>query len=65
MQIEVNSEIVEIEQGMTLAQFIEWYKQTGNFAVAINMEFVPRSLYAEKVLSESDKVEIVEPMQGG
>jgi len=65
MHIEVNNEVVEIEQGLTLAKFLEWYQQTGNFAVAINMEFVPRSLYSERVLNESDKIEIVEPMQGG
>ncbi|GAA4346167.1 sulfur carrier protein ThiS [Kangiella taiwanensis] len=65
MQIEVNSEVLDIEQGMTLSQFIEWFKQEGNFAVAVNMEFVPRSLYGETVLKENDKVEIVQPMQGG
>ena len=65
MQIEINDEVIDIEQGMTLAQFIEWYQQTGNFAVAVHMEFVPRSLYAETVLSEDDKLEIVKPMQGG
>ena len=50
MQIEVNSEVLDIEQGMTLSQFIEWFKQEGNFAVAVNMEFVPRSLYGEQLL---------------
>ncbi len=65
MQIKVNDEVLDIEQGMTLAQFIEWYKQEGNFAVAVNMEFIPRSLYSETALKENDKVEIVQPMQGG
>ncbi|GAA0207725.1 hypothetical protein GCM10009123_14030 [Kangiella japonica] len=65
MQIEVNSEFLDIEQKMTLAEFLKWYKQSGNFAVAVNMEFVPRSLYAETVLKANDKLEIVEPMQGG
>lgn len=65
MQIIVNDEVLDIETGMTLARFIEWFKQTGNFAVAVNMEFVPRSLYAETVLQENDKLEIVQPMQGG
>ncbi|WP_223669892.1 sulfur carrier protein ThiS [Kangiella shandongensis] len=65
MQVIVNDEVLDIETGMTLARFIEWFQQTGNFAVAINMEFVPRSLYAETVLQENDKLEIVQPMQGG
>lgn len=65
MQVIVNDDTLDIEQGMTLAQFIEWSKQTGNFAIAVNMEFIPRSLYAETVLQENDKLEIVQPMQGG
>jgi len=65
MQIKVNDESVEIEESMTLSQFIEWLGKTGNFAIAVNMEFVPRSLYAETRLKENDKVEIVQPMQGG
>lgn len=65
MQIEVNGEATDIKEGMTITQFIEWSEQSGNFAVAVNMEFVPRSLYAETVLKEHDKVEIVQPMQGG
>ncbi|AOE48803.1 sulfur carrier protein ThiS [Kangiella sediminilitoris] len=65
MQIIVNDETLEIEQKMTVAQFIEWFEQSGNFAIAVNMEFVPRSLYEETVLNENDRVEIVQPMQGG
>lgn len=65
MHIVVNNEAIELEQEMNIAQFIDWFKQTGNFAVAVNMEFIPRSLYAETVLKDKDKIEIVQPMQGG
>lgn len=65
MQIEVNNELLNIEKDTSLADFIQSYQKSGNFAVALNMEFVPRSLYVETVLKENDKLEIVEPMQGG
>lgn len=65
MQLIVNDEVLDVESGMTIKQFIEWFQQTGNFAIAVNMEFVPRSLYGETVLKDQDRVEIVLPMQGG
>lgn len=34
-------------------------------AVALNGAFVPKSNYAEQVINENDKIEIVAPMQGG
>jgi len=35
------------------------------FAVALNSEFVPNSLYASSPLSDGDVVELLIPMQGG
>lgn len=35
------------------------------FAVAINANFIPRSLYAETQLNDGDVIDIVVPMQGG
>ncbi len=70
MQLMLNDESIEIEATMTISQFIDWLKtkdklEQTNFAVAVNMEFVPRSIYSETYLKENDKVEIVLPMQGG
>lgn len=65
MQLIVNDETIEIPKPMSIAEFIDLFKQQGNFAIAVNMEFVPRSLYAETMLKDRDRVEIVLPMQGG
>lgn len=65
MQLIVNDEALELDKPMSVAEFIQWFKQEGNFAVAVNMEFIPRSLYGETLLREGDRVEIVLPMQGG
>ncbi|NVJ68574.1 MAG: sulfur carrier protein ThiS [Gammaproteobacteria bacterium] len=70
MQLMLNDEVLEIDSAMTISQFIDWLKKNDkleqtNFAVAVNMEFVPRSIYSEILLRENDRVEIVLPMQGG
>lgn len=70
MQLVLNDEAIELGSSMTISQFIDWLKdnkklEQTNFAVAVNMEFVPRSIYGETFLKENDKVEIVLPMQGG
>ncbi len=65
MQLIVNDETIEVPEKMSVTDFIQWFKQEGNFAIAVNMEFVPRSLYAETMLKEGDRIEIVLPMQGG
>lgn len=37
----------------------------GAFALALNENFVPKSQYADTILNENDRIEIVAPMQGG
>jgi sulfur carrier protein len=36
-----------------------------HFAIAINNQFIPRTAYSTTVLYESDRVDIIVPMQGG
>jgi sulfur carrier protein len=35
------------------------------FAAAVNLQFVPRSQYANHLLSASDQVELIAPITGG
>jgi sulfur carrier protein len=35
------------------------------FAAAVNMQFVPRSAYAQHPLSANDQVELISPITGG
>lgn len=37
----------------------------GAFALALNENFVPKSQYANTLVNENDRIEIVSPMQGG
>ncbi len=70
MQLMLNDKAIEVESNITISQLIDWLRVDSgfsdtNFAIAVNMEFVPRSIYSESVLQENDQVEIVLPMQGG
>jgi sulfur carrier protein len=38
---------------------------TPPFAAAVNLQFVPRSQYANHLLSASDQVELIAPITGG
>jgi sulfur carrier protein len=35
------------------------------YAVAVNLQFVPKTRHAEHVLHENDQVEIIAPVTGG
>lgn len=65
MQLLVNEKSLEVVDAISISELVTELKQTGNFAVAVNMAFVPRSMYGETRLKENDKVEIVMAMQGG
>ncbi len=53
-------------KGETVAELLrELGFEANQVAVALNLDFVPRSRYPDTRLSEGDRVEIVSPMQGG
>ena len=66
MEIRVNGEARSVADGTTVAALLEAaHIAPGACAVACNLEFVPRSSYAQTVLRAGDDVEIVTPRQGG
>lgn len=52
-------------EGKTLADLVAQQQPAAPFAIALNTAFVAKSLYAETVLQEGDKVEMVCPVVGG
>jgi sulfur carrier protein len=66
MKIALNGADREIDSATTLVQLLEGagYGQR-RIAVEINREIVPRSRYADRVLSAGDQVEIVHAIGGG
>ena len=66
MNISVNGEVRKLPDEMAVDQLLEYLGyQPGAVAVAVNLEFVPRSAYTNTRLCESDQVEILSPISGG
>jgi len=66
MQIIVNGEQRDVLEGLTAAQLVEDMDITGKrIAMEVNLEIVPRSVYAEHIFKAGDKVEIVHAVGGG
>lgn len=66
IQISVNNEIKSIATATLLNDALrDWGYGDSKIAVAINQEFVPRSTYSERTLSNNDQIDIVHPVGGG
>jgi len=66
MNVTVNGKPMELPDGLTIEALLARLGVRREFtAVALNREVTPKHQYAESVLREGDKVEIVRPMGGG
>ncbi|MFS8855413.1 sulfur carrier protein ThiS [Synechococcus sp. H55.7] len=65
MRVLINQKPYDLPEGTTLAEAIAQVEISGPFAVAVNLEFVPRAQYERTRLQEGDQVEIVAPVAGG
>ena len=62
----VNGEQRDVTDGLSAAQLVEDMEITGKrIAMEVNLEIVPRSIYAEHIFKAGDKVEIVHAVGGG
>lgn len=66
MKIIVNGKAMEVADGLTVEGLLSQLKIRREYtAVALNREVASKATYAETVLREGDRVEIVRPMGGG
>ncbi|MDZ4103107.1 MAG: sulfur carrier protein ThiS [Hydrogenophaga sp.] len=65
MNVLINQEPLELPEGASLADALRVCDPPAVFAAAVNLQFVPRSSYAERVLAEGDRIEIIAPITGG
>ncbi len=66
MKIIVNGKPMEVAEGLTVEALLAQLRIRREYtAVALNREVAPKAKYAETVLREGDRVEIVRPMGGG
>lgn len=66
MQIQVNGELLEVAPQSSLSDLVAQLELSGKrIAIELNLEIIPRSLHAETLLKEGDRVEIVHAVGGG
>lgn len=66
MRLQINGEEKQFDDGLSLAQLVERLGMKGDrVAVERNRDIVPRSQWAETVLNDGDKLEIVHFVGGG
>ena len=66
VRITLNGEERRLEAALTVAQLLESLGLVGQrVAVEVNHEIVPRSRYADVVLEDNDRVEVVRAIGGG
>jgi len=66
MQITVNGQAMEVEDGLSLEALLARLGVRREFtAVAVNREIAPKSTYPLTRLRDGDRLEIVHPMGGG
>ncbi len=66
MNVIVNGKPMEVPDGLTVDGLLARLNVRREYtAVALNREVTPKHQYAQSVLRDGDKVEIVRPMGGG
>lgn len=65
MIIYFNQQPMELPEQTTLAQALTQAVVAPPFAVAVNLQFVPRGQYAAIALRAHDKIDVVQPIVGG
>lgn len=65
MMIRINNQPVELPVDATLADAVRLAGAVPPFAVALNLQFVPNSQYAQTPLNANDSIEIIRPVTGG
>jgi len=67
IQVSINNAIETLDEGCTVLKALETlgYEKTAMLGVAINQIFIPKDQWAEKMLQDQDKVDILNPVSGG
>ncbi len=65
MRVIVNQQVRELAPASKVSALLAAIDAKPPFAVAVNLQFVPKSQHGEFVLKENDSVEIISPVTGG
>lgn len=65
MRVIVNQQVRELAPASKVSDLLTVLDAKPPYAVAVNLQFVPKSQHGEYVLHENDSVEIISPVTGG
>ena len=66
MKISINGEIKEFkEKTLSVKELLEQMSYGKGIAVALNETFVIKTKYAETIINDGDRLDILSPVQGG
>ena len=65
MRVIVNQNPHELAPSSKVSDLLALLDAKPPYAVAVNLQFVPKSQHGEYVLRENDAVEIISPVTGG
>jgi sulfur carrier protein len=65
MRIIANQIPRELPSNSRITDLLTMIEAKPPYAVAVNLQFVPKTRHAEYVLHENDRVEIIAPVTGG
>jgi sulfur carrier protein len=65
MRILANQIPRELPSNSRITDLLTMIEAKPPYAVAVNLEFVPKTRHAEYILQDNDQVEIIAPVTGG
>ena len=65
IEVFINHTPITLPLDITLAQALQSIAAQPPFAVAVNLQFIPRSAYDTTYLKAGDAIEVVQPITGG
>ena len=65
MRVTVNQIEYEVPNQSVISDALVLINAKAPYAVAVNMQFVPKTKHAEFALNENDQIEVIAPVTGG
>jgi sulfur carrier protein len=65
MRVIANQIPRELPSNSRITDLLAMIEAKPPYAVAVNLQFVPKTSHAEYILQENDQVEIIAPVTGG
>ena len=65
MRVIVNQIEYEVPNQSMISDALAMINAKAPYAVAVNMQFVPKTKHAEFALNENDQIEVIAPVTGG